>query len=203
MLPTHNCKVIKNKCRVIKINTKPNPVVKLLFQVWLSPQERAALAIALIKAQLTRISMQAKGPGLLELGSSGPWAELTAGWEQEADGYTQVNYTPQFPDFDCIPLPCSHHILRTREMAQEPQSDLGQVPLLPDGPGANLVCTDRDALCRDQADWRICPHLVSMQHSLKPTSVFQSVWNSHLDLLQLWKPMKSQWEVFYKSWSQH
>lgn len=33
-------------------------------------------------------------------------------------------------------------------MAQEPQSDLGQVPSFADQSGANLVCGDGDALCR-------------------------------------------------------
>lgn len=58
-----------------------------------------------------------------------------------------------------------HHIPKTGEVAQEPQSDLGQVPLLAGQPSANLVCAHGDALHRPTR-LKDFAHNVSTQHSI-------------------------------------
>lgn len=154
----------------------PNPVIKLLFQVCFSPHERAALAILLIKTHITmsRLSPEAQTPCR--------WAQLDLqDTKLEADGHMHTWHHSWNPWFWLHPLSQLHHIPPGGEMAQEPHSDAGQVPLL----SPCKSCADGDALCR-ATRLESFAHNVLTEHKTNHILIFCSVWNSHLHLLQLW-----------------
>lgn len=150
----------------------PNPVIKLLFQVCFSPHKRAALAILWLKptSQWTHLAPRPRSPG-----NGHTWISRTQNWRQEADGHMHTLDHSWNPWFWLHPLSQPHHILPAGGMAQEPQSDVGQVPLLSP---VQFLCWWRCTVQNYQTG-EFCPQcFYRAQHKAHPAILFSLEFSS-------------------------